>query len=41
MCTQDAEQFNVVDAYACLPLGVYTCNAADSTDDADVRQSCY
>ena len=41
MCTQDAEQFDVVEAYACLPLGVYTCDMADFTDGADVRQSRY
>ena len=41
VCTRDAEQFNVVEAYACFPLCVYTCDAADSTDGADVRQSRY
>ena len=41
VCVQDAEQFNVVEAYACLPMCVYTCDAADSTDGANVRQSRY
>ena len=30
-----------MEAYACLLLGVYTCDAADSADGADVRQSRY
>ena len=41
VCIWDAEQFNVARVYACLPLCVYACDAADSTDDEDVRQSRY
>ena len=41
MCVQDAEQFNVVEAYACFPLCVYIYDAADSISGADVCQPSY